>query len=223
MPSDDSRFQGGAGDTITLSIAGVGIWTSTLATSLNRLSGRDQTEVLDACLHRTMDWFLEAYGPLRFTRYAEVYLGYSAANETYKNKARKARRYADAALPNVWNGETREAFKQARFESRAAGGRTSGQIRGRIVVALPGYVNQQRSQLTNKTLRKIAPTEGDKIARRFFEEIIAANSRLTFTTATRDGEIVPRASLNRADTMGNRGTIVMQRPSAAAGMEVRSA
>lgn len=207
-----------AGDTITISIQGVVTKTATLATSLNRLSARERTEILDVCLHRTMAWFLAAYGPLRFTNYARSELGYRESASTVSAKSRHVKEYADADLPNVWNGETREAYKAARFESVATGGRTSGQIRGKIVVTLPEYLKYQKTDLTRKTVRKISVVEGGRIADRFFKELVSANSRMTWSTQTREGQIAPRASMSVADAPDNRATVTMQRESAALGV-----
>ena len=216
------------GDNVTLQISGVGSWSAMLPTDLRLLKPRPRTDLLELCLARAVEWFIQAYMPLRFNPgYAASELGYYPTNSTIRRKKDESFRYHDAVLPNVWHGATRKAaLETSHVQTVAIGGRTSGAVRARIVMVLPGYVNQQSSQLTNKTLRKITPREGERIAKRFFQEITTASANIvTEVTQTREGKIFSRSAIGSEDAAQigrtSRSTIIMQRKSAMA--EARSA
>lgn len=131
---------------------------------LSSLSANNRKAVLAAATKASMDYWAQHYLPLKFTKYVEVAGGYRIASGTRKKKQRRARfEYPDAALPNVWSGETRTAAKSAVFKGRG----TSSQHTGKMIMNLPQYVNY--NPITNLTVRSITQGEGNAIAQRFFQ------------------------------------------------------
>ncbi len=185
-------------------IDGVGSWQAPAPEPLRLIPPGERSRLIEVATARALEWFLKAYGHLRFEGYAKSELGYAVTAGTFKQKRRRALQYPDAIQPNVWTGETRKAFMAtARPVLRAVGGRNQPRIAGSIVMNLPSYVNEQRSQVTNKTLRKISPTEGARIAEKFFAELNAVASRITVdSVATRTGRIIPRSAANALDIRG---------------------
>lgn len=200
-----------SGDNIALSIAGVGNWSAMLPTRLNELPKRSQTEIIELCIARALEWWIATYLPMRFKMgYATSQLGYRIYTKNYNHQ--------DA---NVKTGATREMVMQtAHVETVATGGRLSGTISAKIVMRTPQYINRQAYQTTNKCLRQITPYEGGRIAKMFFYEVVSANGRLVPSTVrTRSGTFQPRQSLGYFDASQvgrtNRATIIQQRRSLA--------
>ena len=215
-----------SGDEVAISIAGVVTRRALLASNLSRLPPRMRTEALELCLARAVEWWVANYLPLRFNAgYARRELGYTIKEKTRKIKAIAARTHPDAALPNVRTGETRkDVLASTRVITKAVGGSSSCQVKAMVNMSMPGYITKAYS-LTGNILAKITIAEGDKICRKFFEEIMAISERMVPAVDTRSGAFVSRGTLDSYDQtqLGrtNRATITAQRTSMA--QEARNA
>jgi len=208
-----------------LRIDGAGVWSTTIPYDITEVGTRAATDMLELAVAQAVEWFIDAYMPMRFNRgYAREHLGYKILGSTYLKKLRRSEKLnRDAIDPNVWTGATKRAALFARPETRAVGGRRQMTIGCRIRMNLPSYLNQQRGQVTNQVLRKITKDEGAKIATHFFQAVIDMVSRYERTsTMTRDGKIKVRTSLskssqsqvgrtNRATFIANRRASMMQK------------
>lgn len=185
-------------DSVWFNIPGVYKTSTELPRNLTGLTMNSRNHLMKLCLGRAVTWFLEGYLKLRFENYAIRELGYAPAPGTKKNKERQSRtRFHDAILPNVWSGETRRAVMAT---TRARTTATRGNAKCKIVINMPGYVNQQTSQLTNKTVRKINRKEAERIALRFFAEVNAASARVVSVEyKTRQGNLVIRSAAGSKD------------------------
>lgn len=198
-------------------VHGVGVWQHPCPENLKFLPARQLSQLLEVCVGDTVDSFIKAYLPLRFQGYAKEALGYSVSASTFKKKRRQAAIFSDAILPNVFSGATRSmALSGARPMTRAIGGRTKPRIGFSIIIPTPSYINQQTSQVTNKTLRTIAPKEAERMAKQFFELIEAAASRvLVEMSVDRKGNPLNRASSSSSDIAKfgrtSRATVILQR------------
>lgn len=186
-------------DSVWFNIPGVYKTSTELPRNLTGLTMNSRNHLMKLCLGRAVTWFLEGYLKLRFNpSYARKELGYQVVPGTWRNKQRQARsRYADAILPNVWTGATRDAVMNT---TRARTTATRGNAKVKIVINMPGYVNQQTTQVTNRTVRKIARNEAEKIALRFFAEVNAASARaISVEHKTRNGSITIRSAAGSKD------------------------
>lgn len=162
---------------VYFTIDGLGEFVESVGTiPIDRLTRGQQKAAIKAALDATMQWWIAEYLPLRFTQ-AATRFGYDPASSTRAKKQRQARKpgWQDAALPNVWTGATRSAAQGARF--RSAG--TPEHMKGRIIMRLPGYVNRQTTQLTNRVVRNISPKELQPLWARFrliLSEIVRGSS-----------------------------------------------
>lgn len=150
---------------VYFTIDGIGSFFESVGTlPLDRLTRGQQKAAIKAALDATMQWWIAEYLPLRFTP-AATRFGYDPAGGTMAKKIRQSRKpgWSQAALPNVWTGATRSAAQGARF--RSAG--TPEHMKGRLIMRLPGYVNRQPSQLTNRVVRNISPKELQPLWARF--------------------------------------------------------
>lgn len=198
-------------------VAGIGAWQHPCPGNLESLPPRQLSQLIETCVADAVDWFISNYMKLRFEPYARAELGYSIAGNTFKKKRRQARTYADAVLPNVFTGETRDAvLSSARPVTRAIGGRTKARIGWFIKFNAPQKINQQSTQVTNKILRTITATEAQRMAQRFFELLEAAASRvLVEVTVTRGGALKTRGMSSSKDIANfgrsSRSTVLLQR------------
>lgn len=162
---------------VYFTIDGVGTFYESVGTiPIDRLTRGQQKAAIKAALDATMQWWIAEYLPLRFTPAASRF-GYDPAPSTRAKKLRQARKpgWQDAALPNVWTGATRSAAQGARFKSAG----TPEHMKGRLIMRLPGYVNRQSSQLTNRVVRNISPKELQPLWARFrliLSEIVRGSS-----------------------------------------------
>jgi hypothetical protein len=207
-----------ASSDLYLAIEGAGRWSATIPYSLDSVPPTVATDVLELSLGEAVEWFIANYMDLRFHPfYARRNLGYVIQQKTWLKKQRRSRVYnKDAVLPNVWTGNTRDAAKASRAETRAVGGRRSRVVGAKIRMNLPGYINQQRSKITNKVLRTITPDEGKRVADHFFKAVAEKASRFVeVEKKTRKGTIVSRTAApsdvaqfrrtNRATIIATRG------------------
>lgn len=207
-----------SGDEVAISIAGVLTRRALLPSRLHLLDPKDRTGLLELCLARAVEWFMREYMPLRFNAgYARAELGYVIKGKTRRIKAEAAKQYPDAILPNVRSGETRrDVLSHTSIETKAVGGAKSGQVVAKIKLHLPGYITQAYS-LTGNILSKITATEAERIAKRFFEEIVSASERIQDMPDLRDSKFTNRVDPYDASQIGrtNRATIIAQRNSMA--------
>lgn len=183
-------------------IDGVGSWNATIPHNIAALGGRQATDLLELAVARAGEYFIKGYMKLRFNpSYARINLGYKITPGTQANKTRRARKFADAANPNVWTGTTKNlALTTSRVETRAKGGRTKMTIVGNIRQSRPGYVNA--NGVTGPVLDKITKDEGRRMADVFFKEVAAMASRFTITsTTTRKGVVKTRTSASTQDSV----------------------
>lgn len=185
-----------------LVIEGAGSWAVTVPGDLTIVGERQATQIIESAVSSAVVWFISEYMPLRFNAgYARMHLGYQILGSTWKKKQTRSRTVnADAILPNVWTGQTRVAALAARPETFGIGGAKQMTVGCNIRMKLPGYVNQQRGQVTNRTLRTITPAEGERIARRFFDNVVGMMSRVSNQTyITRDGRLRSRMAAAQSD------------------------
>jgi hypothetical protein len=201
-------------------VFGVGAWQHPIPENLAVLPKRQLSQLIEVCVGDAVDWFIQGYMKLRFQPYAKSELGYTVTSKTYGKKRRQARIYADAALPNVFTGETRDSvLASARPVTRAIGGRTKPRIGWFIKFNAPNKINQQSTQVTNKVLRTISSVEAQRMAQRFFELLEAAASRvLVEVVEGRGGKLANRAAASSKDIAKfgrtSRSTVVLARKAA---------
>ena len=164
--------------TLYLTIDGVGTMFESLGTTgLDRIPRNKRKVLIKAALDATMRWWMTEWLPLRFRKGSAQRFGYDPEASTLARKRRMARRpeTPEADLPNVVTGATRAAAFQSRFDSRG----TPEAMRGALVMRLPGYVNRQRSQLTNRVVRNITAQELRPLWTRFRELLSAMTAGAT--------------------------------------------
>lgn len=183
------------------SVVSVGIWQYPCPDNLAYLPPRQLSQLIETCVDEAVTWFIGAYMKLRFEPYAKDQLGYSITAGTYGKKRRQSRIYSDANKPNVFTGETRDAvLSSARPVTRAIGGRTKPRIGWFIKFNAPQKINQQSTQVTNRTLRTITSIEAQRMAKRFFESLEAAAARVLIETVEgRGGKLKTRAAASSKD------------------------
>lgn len=205
--------------TFTLVAPGLGHWSKTLPVSFQDFTPREKTSAIELALARAFEWFIDGYMRLRFDPfYARRNLGYEILGSTWRKKKRRAERLnASAINPNVWTGNTEKmATTFSRVSTRAIGGRTKMNIGAKIVIPTPGYINQQRGQVTNRTLRTITRDEARRIADRYFDEIAKILSSYELSSIkTRSGKLKLRFGPGREDSAQfgrtNRQSMIAQR------------
>jgi hypothetical protein len=200
-----------------LVIDGVGHWNTTIPYDVTSVGTKDATSVLETGLAQSVQWFIDEYMPLRFhPGYARQYLGYTILGSTYRKKQIRSHRLnKDAINPNVWTGETQKAALGARPETHAVGGRRSLKVGCTIRMRLPGYINQQRTQVTNNVLRKITKDEGRRIAEHFFKNVADMSARFEVAPVVSRGKKAVNLRVNRQDSANfgttTRGSVIVTR------------
>lgn len=185
---------------VYLNVLGVGTYSANIGVEVGLLSNRDRSDLMKSCLTQAVDDFIMEYMPKRFQKaYATFDLGWKVKPDTYRKKQRRARRYPEAANPNTWTGDTKRMVMSSRLDVRSVGGATKGEVAGKIKYQMPGYINQQRSQITNDTVRKITAREGKWIADKFFSYMASVANRVQMNFEGRDATFRVRGSLSEYD------------------------
>jgi hypothetical protein len=181
---------------VFLNVNNVGMFSSVIPYSFADYPAGVVSELLKAAIHETTQWFIEKYMPLRFNAsYARLRLGYVIANDTMRKKQRRARDvYPEAVLPNVWTGETRKIVQSTTPRTSRVGKIADLIVKSRIQPRMPGYVNLQRSQITNKVMKTITPQEAKRVAEVFFEKVASKMSSVQTVVKVRGKTFVSRAN-----------------------------
>lgn len=211
-----------------LHIVGVGFWTAQVGVEIGLLKPTDRAALVKQAMTDAFEVHFKENIPRRFEpAYALFNLGYRIEAKTRKKKDRAANRgrpSQDADLPNVWTGATRQAAKQSYLVTRSIGGAKNGVVGGTMIMPLPSYLNQQRSNftpdgagITPTTLRKITKDEGERIAREFFKALANYVLRVQLEFTGRGKTFKVRGSIADQDrasfTFRGRATAVIQRAS----------
>jgi hypothetical protein len=210
-----------------LTAQGLGTKTATIPYDIGQLDAQQATKVIELAVGLAMGYFQESYLRLRFEPYARVKLGYRITPSHERAKRRESRVNADAKNPNVWTGDTKRMVLTSSYvETQATGGkgtRSSKSATARLRIRTPGYINQQKGQITNSVLSKMTAEEFSRVADKFFK--IVADMMATVTTRfdpnyTGRGRTQPIRPLvgeqfRRQFGVSSRSTILAQRRSAA--------